>query len=37
MTDEITRIRIEGYRSIAKEQSIEIAPLTILAGALRDL
>ena len=29
----ITRITIEGYKSIAKEQSIEIAPLTILAGA----
>jgi len=29
----ITRITIEGYKSIVKEQSIEIAPLTILAGA----
>src|SRR5579864_6862861 len=29
----ITRITIEGYKSIVKEQSIDIAPLTILAGA----
>jgi hypothetical protein len=29
----ITRITIAGYKSIVKEQSIEIAPLTILAGA----
>jgi hypothetical protein len=29
----ITRITIEGYKSIVKEQSIKIAPLTILAGA----
>src|SRR5258706_16247475 len=29
----ITRITIEGYKSIVKEQSIEIAPLSILAGA----
>ncbi|MEP7338732.1 MAG: AAA family ATPase [Acidobacteriota bacterium] len=29
----ITRISVAGYKSIAKEQSIEIRPLTILAGA----
>ena len=29
----ITRITIKGYKSIVQEQSIEIAPLTILAGA----
>jgi predicted ATPase len=29
----ITRITVEGYKSIVKEQSIDIAPLTILAGA----
>src|SRR5438309_6513729 len=29
----ITRITIQGYKSIVKEQSIDIAPLTILAGA----
>jgi hypothetical protein len=31
--DGITRIAVEGFKSIAKKQSIEIAPLTILAGA----
>jgi predicted ATPase len=29
----ITRITVAGYKSISKEQSIEIRPLTILAGA----
>ena len=29
----ITRITVGGYKSIAEEQSIEIRPLTILAGA----
>jgi hypothetical protein len=29
----ITKITIGGYKSIAQEQSIEIRPLTILAGA----
>jgi predicted ATPase len=29
----ITRITVAGYKSIGKEQSIEIRPLTILAGA----
>ncbi|MDQ3010002.1 MAG: DUF3696 domain-containing protein [Acidobacteriota bacterium] len=29
----ITRISVAGFKSIAKEQSIEIQPLTILAGA----
>ncbi len=29
----ITRISIAGYKSISKEQSIDIRPLTILAGA----
>lgn len=29
----ITRITVGGYKSIAQEQSIEIRPLTILAGA----
>src|ERR1700733_12706039 len=33
MTDGITRIAVEGFKSIAKRQEIEIAPLTILAGA----
>lgn len=30
---EITRITVAGYKSIQREQSIEIRPLTILAGA----
>ena len=29
----ITRIAVEGFKSIVKKQSIDIAPLTILAGA----
>jgi predicted ATPase len=29
----ITRITVGGFKSIAQEQSIEIRPLTILAGA----
>ncbi|HPA44793.1 MAG TPA: AAA family ATPase [bacterium] len=29
----ITKITVEGFKSIAKKQSIEIRPLTILAGA----
>jgi hypothetical protein len=29
----ITRLAVEGFKSIAKRQEIEIAPLTILAGA----
>lgn len=29
----ITRITVQGYKSIVKEQSIEISPLTVLAGA----
>src|ERR1700739_1848746 len=33
MTDGITKIAVEGFKSIAKRQEIEIAPLTILAGA----
>src|ERR1700685_3820846 len=33
MDDGITRIAVEGFKSIAKRQSIDIAPLTILAGA----
>ena len=33
MADGITRIAVEGFKSISKRQSIEIAPLTILAGA----
>src|SRR5271168_5513161 len=33
MADGITRIAVEGFKSIAKRQEIEIAPLTILAGA----
>src|ERR1700685_653951 len=33
MDDGITRIAVEGFKSIAKRQEIEIAPLTILAGA----
>ena len=33
MADGITRIAVEGFKSIAKRQSIDIAPLTILAGA----
>lgn len=31
--DGITRIAVEGFKSIAKRQEIEIRPLTILAGA----
>lgn len=31
--DSITRISVGGYKSIVKEQSIDIRPLTILAGA----
>jgi len=33
MADGITRIAVEGFKSIRTKQSIEIAPLTILAGA----
>jgi hypothetical protein len=33
MADGITRIAVEGFKSIVKRQKIEIAPLTILAGA----
>ena len=33
MADGITRIAVEGFKSIVKRQSIDIAPLTILAGA----
>ena len=33
MADGITRIAVEGFKSISKRQSIDIAPLTILAGA----
>jgi hypothetical protein len=33
MAGGITRIAVEGFKSIAKRQEIEIAPLTILAGA----
>src|ERR1700677_3222550 len=33
MADGITRIAVEGFKSIAERQEIEIAPLTILAGA----
>src|SRR5450759_5817468 len=29
----ITRITVAGFKSIAQEQSIEVRPLTILAGA----
>jgi hypothetical protein len=31
--DGITRISVSGFKSIADEQSIEVRPLTILAGA----
>lgn len=33
MAGGITRIAVEGFKSIAKRQEIEVAPLTILAGA----
>jgi len=33
MADGITRIAVEGFKSISKRLSIDIAPLTILAGA----
>jgi hypothetical protein len=33
VADGITRIAVEGFKSISKRQSIDIAPLTILAGA----
>src|SRR5262245_51796033 len=33
MADGITRIAVEGFKSISKKQSIDVAPLTILAGA----
>ena len=33
MADGITRIAVEGFKSIAERQEIEIRPLTILAGA----
>src|SRR5437764_11093807 len=32
-TEGITRITVGGFKSISQEQSIEIRPLTILAGA----
>jgi len=31
--DYITKITVAGFKSIAEEQSVEIRPLTILAGA----
>jgi len=31
--EEVTRITVSGFKSISQEQSIEIRPLTILAGA----
>ena len=33
MLEGIIKITMGGYKSIAQEQSIEIQPLTILAGA----
>ena len=33
MAEGITRIAVKGFKSISKRQSIDIAPLTILAGA----
>src|SRR5580693_6921657 len=33
MADGITRIAVEGFKSIGRRQEIAIAPLTILAGA----
>ncbi len=33
MADGITRIAVEGFKSIVNRQEIEIAPLTVLAGA----
>jgi len=33
MADAITKIAVSGFKSIKKEQSIEVRPLTILAGA----
>ena len=33
MADGITRIAVKGFKSISKRQSIDITPLTILAGA----
>jgi predicted ATPase len=33
MADGIIKLAVEGFKSIAKRQEIEIAPLTILAGA----
>jgi predicted ATPase len=33
MADGITRLAVEGFKSIVNKQSIDIAPLTILAGA----
>lgn len=33
LPEEITQITVSGYKSIRQEQSIEIKPLTILAGA----
>src|SRR5277367_3885550 len=33
MADGITRIAVEGFKSIVTRQEIEIRPLTILAGA----
>jgi hypothetical protein len=33
MAEGITKLAVEGFKSIAKRQEIEIAPLTILAGA----
>jgi len=31
--EDITRITVGGFKSIGQEQSIEVKPLTILAGA----
>jgi len=37
MVDGITRLAVEGFKSISQKQSTDIAPLTILAGANKDL
>src|SRR5437588_31327 len=33
MADGITKITVSGFKSISREQSIEVRPLTVLAGA----
>ncbi|MGA3023229.1 MAG: hypothetical protein ABSF98_00530 [Bryobacteraceae bacterium] len=33
MEPEITRLTVQGFKSISEERSIDIAPLTVLAGA----